>query len=280
MAGGMLIAPDLGNGVASFGGYLLSQNILTLFVELRDSHKAPLLFALERGIPASVAMSGTRRMPFIALLFDLMHCSRCLLSFKAYNATYIIEVDHLLCPGGHIMILGSLVHWVKPNKEWNDSQAITKVLCFGLCISLAKPAVVLSEADDLEVRCYYIDNLLNAYAISSAQVCLNTPADFDFKLDNLAQCFCSLFDFAAYLATSVDIIFPIMHGCCGEFFTIPCFMVKGRQSIETNLLMWFPKNKLDINTSKVVIKPARARSSIGVTICIQSCRWFHNGNTS
>ncbi|GMH16204.1 hypothetical protein Nepgr_018045 [Nepenthes gracilis] len=136
MAGGILIAWDLGNVVTSVGGYLLSQNILTLFVALRDSHKAQLHFALERGIPTSIAMPDTRRMPFIALSFDLVHCSRCLLSFTAYNATYIIEVDHLLWPVCHIMISGSLVHWVKLNKEWNDSQAVAKVLCSALCLIL------------------------------------------------------------------------------------------------------------------------------------------------
>ncbi|GMH23138.1 hypothetical protein Nepgr_024981 [Nepenthes gracilis] len=176
----------------------------------------------------------------------------------------------------------------------------------GISLNSARSVIDHIQADDLDVSCYYIDNQLNAYAISSAQVYSNTPADFDFKLESLAQGFCSLSNFAEHLATSVDIVFPVIHGRFGEdggiqelleslnipfvgtrsnecrkafdkyeasleldkqgFFTVPCFMVKGSQSIETDLLMWFQRNKLDTNTGKVVVKPARAGSSIGVTV--------------
>lgn len=51
----------------------------------RDSHKAQIQFALERGIPAFVAMLGTRRLPFPAFSFDFVHCSRCLIPFTAYS---------------------------------------------------------------------------------------------------------------------------------------------------------------------------------------------------
>lgn len=71
--------------VASFGGYLLSEGILPLSFAPRDSHKAQIQFALERGVPAFVAMLGTRRLPFPAFSFDLMHCSRCLIPFTAYS---------------------------------------------------------------------------------------------------------------------------------------------------------------------------------------------------
>lgn len=71
--------------VASFGGYLLSEDILALSFAPRDSHKAQIQFALERGVPAFVAMLGTRRLPFPAFSFDLMHCSRCLIPFTAYS---------------------------------------------------------------------------------------------------------------------------------------------------------------------------------------------------
>ena len=71
--------------VASFGGYLLAEDILTLSFAPRDSHKSQIQFALERGIPAFVAMLGTRRLAFPAFSFDLVHCSRCLIPFTAYS---------------------------------------------------------------------------------------------------------------------------------------------------------------------------------------------------
>ncbi|XP_019441023.1 PREDICTED: uncharacterized protein LOC109346100 [Lupinus angustifolius] len=65
------------------------------------------------------------------------------------------------------------------------------------------------QGDDLHVRYYYIDCNLNAYAISSAQVYSDTLADFDYKLESLAQ---SLQTLDEHLATTVDIMFPVIHG--------------------------------------------------------------------
>ncbi|XP_066311248.1 probable pectin methyltransferase QUA3, partial [Miscanthus floridulus] len=76
---------DMGCGVASLGGFLLKENIMTLSFAPRDSHKSQIQFALERGIPAFLLMLGTRRLPFPAQSFDFVHCSRCLIPFTAYK---------------------------------------------------------------------------------------------------------------------------------------------------------------------------------------------------
>nr|XP_010919246.1 probable methyltransferase PMT13 isoform X1 [Elaeis guineensis] len=125
-------ALDMGCGVASFGGFLLKENIMTLSFAPRDSHKSQIQFALERGIPAFVAMLGTRRLPFPAYSFDLVHCSRCLIPFTAYNGTYLIEVDRLLRPGGFLVISGPPVQWTNQDKEWSDLQAMAHALCYEL----------------------------------------------------------------------------------------------------------------------------------------------------
>ncbi|KAM7277267.1 hypothetical protein ACFE04_019133 [Oxalis oulophora] len=125
-------ALDMGCGVASFGGALLSQDILAISFAPRDSHKSQIQFALERGIPAFVAMLGTRRLPFPAFSFDMVHCSRCLIPFTAYNATYFMEVDRMLRPGGYLVISGPPVQWSKQDKEWADLQAVAKSLCYEL----------------------------------------------------------------------------------------------------------------------------------------------------
>lgn len=69
---------------------MLAQDILTMSFAPRDSHKSQIQFALERGIPAMVAMLGTRRLPFPAFAFDLVHCSRCLIPFTAYSKLFIL----------------------------------------------------------------------------------------------------------------------------------------------------------------------------------------------
>ncbi|XP_062226481.1 probable pectin methyltransferase QUA3 [Phragmites australis] len=130
--GVLRIGLDMGCGVASFGGFLLKENITTLSFAPRDSHKSQIQFALERGIPAFLLMLGTRRLPFPAQAFDFVHCSRCLIPFTAYNGTYFIEVDRLLRPGGYLIISGPPVRWKKQEKEWGELQAMAQALCYEL----------------------------------------------------------------------------------------------------------------------------------------------------
>ena len=80
--------------VASFGGFLLKENIMTLSFAPRDSHKSQIQFALERGIPAFLLMLGTRRLPFPAQSFDFIHCSRCLIPFTAYSKYFSSSASH------------------------------------------------------------------------------------------------------------------------------------------------------------------------------------------
>lgn len=178
----------------------------------------------------------------------------------------------------------------------------------GISLNSARSVLDHIQGDDLHVSCYYIDPNLNAYAISSAQVYSNTPADFDFKLESLAQGFDTLTDFAEHLAAYVDIVFPVIHGRFGEdggiqelleksnvpfvgtrskecrtafdkydaslelkrqgFITVPNFVLQlqGNELDGSGLSRWFFDNQLDANSGKVVVKPTRAGSSIGVTV--------------
>ncbi|KAL9256034.1 D-alanine--D-alanine ligase-like protein [Drosera capensis] len=176
----------------------------------------------------------------------------------------------------------------------------------GISLSSARLVLDHLQSDYTRVSCYYIDTELNAFAISPAQVYSNTPADFDFKLGSLARGFPSLSDFSEHLAASVDIVFPVIHGYFGEdgglqeilekskvpyvdtrsnecriafdkyeasleldkqgFFTVPSLLVKGSELNESGLAAWFQQNQLDTRAGKVVVKLARAGSSIDVTV--------------
>ncbi|KAL5720879.1 hypothetical protein ACHQM5_013508 [Ranunculus cassubicifolius] len=176
----------------------------------------------------------------------------------------------------------------------------------GISLNSARSVLDHIQGNDLDVKCYYIDCNLNAFSISPAQLYSNTPADFDFKLESLAQSFLSLSDFTEHLASSVDIVFPVIHGRFGEdggiqellekanipfvgtpsdecrrafdkfeasvelkkqgFVTVPSFLVQGSASNRSEISNWFNTNQIDSNVGKVVVKPARAGSSIGVTV--------------
>ncbi|XP_073127019.1 probable pectin methyltransferase QUA3 isoform X1 [Henckelia pumila] len=146
-SGDLRTALDMGCGVASFGGYMLNENILTLSFAPRDSHKSQIQFALERGVPAFIAMLGTRRLPFPGFSFDFVHCSRCLIPFTAYNAAYFLEVDRLLRPGGYLVISGPPVRWSKQEKEWDDLQAVARSLCYKLIIIDGNTAIWKKPTD-------------------------------------------------------------------------------------------------------------------------------------
>ncbi|MED6156508.1 hypothetical protein PIB30_014905 [Stylosanthes scabra] len=194
-------------------------------------------------------------------------------------------------------------------KEKDDGRRVLKVglICGGpsaergISLNSARSVLDHIQGDDLHVSCYYIDCNLNAFAISTAQVYSNTPADFDFKLDRSVNPF-----ILEHLAKAVDIVFPVIHGQFGEdgtiqellekynvpfvgtgsnecreafdkykaslelrkhgFITVPSFLVQGHETNQSELSEWFKQHQLDPDSGKVVVKPTRGGSSIGVGV--------------
>lgn len=81
---------DVGCGVASFGGYLLEKNVITMSFAPKDEHEAQIQFALERGIPATLSVIGTQRLTFPDNVFDLIHCARCRVHWDADGRTLFL----------------------------------------------------------------------------------------------------------------------------------------------------------------------------------------------
>ncbi|GMY08342.1 probable methyltransferase PMT23 [Fagus crenata] len=67
---------DVGCGVASFGGYLLDKDVITMSFAPKDEHEAQIQFALERGIPATLSVIGTQKLTFSDNAYDLIHYAR------------------------------------------------------------------------------------------------------------------------------------------------------------------------------------------------------------
>lgn len=74
---------DVGCGVASFGGYLLDKDVITMSFAPKDEHEAQIQFALERGIPATLAVIGTQKLTYPDNVYDLIHCARCRVHWDA-----------------------------------------------------------------------------------------------------------------------------------------------------------------------------------------------------
>ncbi|XP_012067632.1 probable methyltransferase PMT2 isoform X1 [Jatropha curcas] len=134
-------ALDTGCGVASWGAYLWSRNVIAMSFAPRDSHEAQVQFALERGVPAVIGVLGTVKMPYPSRAFDMAHCSRCLIPWGSNDGTYMIEVDRVLRPGGYWVLSGPPINWKNNYKAWQRPkeeleeeqrkiEEIAKLLCW------------------------------------------------------------------------------------------------------------------------------------------------------
>ncbi|MBA0821923.1 hypothetical protein Goarm_018751 [Gossypium armourianum] len=117
--GSIRTAIDTGCGVASWGAYLLSRNIIAMSFAPRDTHEAQVQFALERGVPALIGVLASIRLPYPSRAFDMAHCSRCLIPWDNYDGIYLIEVDRILRPGGYWILSGPPINWENHWKGWN-----------------------------------------------------------------------------------------------------------------------------------------------------------------
>ncbi|OIW08005.1 hypothetical protein TanjilG_20106 [Lupinus angustifolius] len=138
--GSIRTAVDTGCGVASWGAYLLSRDILTVSIAPRDTHEAQVQFALERGVPAIIGVLASKRLPFPSRAFDMAHCSRCLIPWGENDGLWLNEVDRILRPGGYWILSGPPIHWKKYWKGWertkedlNEEQTKIETVAKSLC---------------------------------------------------------------------------------------------------------------------------------------------------
>lgn len=83
-------------------------------------------------------------------------------------------------------------------------------------ISLNSVRSVLDHLAQMDVHILplYVDEKLNFYQISPAQLYSNTPGDFDFKLARVATVLPR--EKLEKILKSVDLVFPVIHGAFGE----------------------------------------------------------------
>ncbi|KAF3772494.1 putative methyltransferase [Nymphaea thermarum] len=93
---------DVGCGVASFGGYLLDRDVLTMSFAPKDEHEAQIQMALERGIPAFLSVIGTQRLTFP-------------------SGKPLLEINRVLRPGGYFVWSAAPVYRNDPRHTnlWN-----------------------------------------------------------------------------------------------------------------------------------------------------------------
>ncbi|XP_022765111.1 probable methyltransferase PMT11 isoform X2 [Durio zibethinus] len=125
---------DVGCGVASFGAYLLSRNVITMSIAPKDVHENQIQFALERGVPAMVAAFATRRLFYPSQAFDLIHCSRCRINWTCDDGILLLEVNRMLRAGGYFAWAAQPVykHEEALEEQWEEMLNLTTRLCWNL----------------------------------------------------------------------------------------------------------------------------------------------------
>ncbi|KAL5128196.1 putative methyltransferase PMT10 [Glycine soja] len=128
------VALDVGCGVASFGAFLMQRNVTTLSVAPKDVHENQIQFALERGVPAMVAVFATHRLLFPSQAFDLIHCSRCRINWTRDDGILLLEANRLLRAGGYFVWAAQPVykHEETLQEQWKEMENLTASICWEL----------------------------------------------------------------------------------------------------------------------------------------------------
>ncbi|KAL2528285.1 putative methyltransferase PMT26 [Forsythia ovata] len=133
---------DVGCGVASFGGFLFERDTLTMSLAPKDEHEAQVQFALERGIPAISAVMGTKRLPYPARVFDVVHCARCRVPWHIEGGKLLLELNRVLRPGGFFVWSATPVYQ-KLDEDvgiWEAMKKLTKSMCWEV-VSITKDTI-------------------------------------------------------------------------------------------------------------------------------------------
>lgn len=144
---------DVGCGVASFGAYLLPLDIIAVSIAPNDVHENQIQFALERGIPSSLGVLGTKRLPYPSRSFELAHCSRCRIDWLQRDGILLLELDRLLRPGGYFVYSSPEAYANDPENRriWNSMYDLLRRMCWRVVAKRDQTAI---WAKPVSNRCY------------------------------------------------------------------------------------------------------------------------------
>ncbi|KAL5071111.1 hypothetical protein RYX36_021998 [Vicia faba] len=152
------VALDIGCGVASFGAFLMQRNVTTLSIAPKDVHENQIQFALERGVPAHVAVFATHRLMYPSQAFDLIHCSRCRINWTRDDGILLLEANRLLRAGRYFVWAAQPVykHEVSLQEQWKEMENLTASMCWEL---VRKEGYIAIWRKPINNSCYLSRNI-------------------------------------------------------------------------------------------------------------------------
>ncbi|KAJ9562548.1 hypothetical protein OSB04_007708 [Centaurea solstitialis] len=144
---------DVGCGVASFGAYLLPLGVIAMSLAPNDVHQNQIQFALERGIPSTLGVLGTKRLPYPSRSFEMAHCSRCRIDWLQRDGILLLELDRLLRPGGYFVYSSpeAYAHDAENRRIWNAMHDLLRNMCWRV-VSRRDQTVIWAKS--LSNSCY------------------------------------------------------------------------------------------------------------------------------
>ncbi|KAF5725300.1 methyltransferase PMT10 [Tripterygium wilfordii] len=147
------VALDINCGVANFGILMLQHNVTTLSIAPKDIHENQIQIALERGVPAMVAVFGTQRLLYPSQAFDLILCSRGGINWTSDGGILLLEANRILRAGGFFVWQALLVHESGNDLEeqWKALEDLANRICWEL---VKKEGYVAIWRKPLNNTCY------------------------------------------------------------------------------------------------------------------------------
>ncbi|XP_051122548.1 probable methyltransferase PMT5 [Andrographis paniculata] len=127
---------DIGCGFGSFGAHLLSLKLMAICMAAYEPIGSQVQLALERGLPAVIGNFIARQLPFPALSYDMVHCTKCGIFWDDKDGMLLIEVDRVLKPGGYFVLTSGSYRQIR-NKRNKGTVLVpleeyTQKLCWNL----------------------------------------------------------------------------------------------------------------------------------------------------
>ncbi|PHU14400.1 putative methyltransferase PMT25 [Capsicum chinense] len=118
MGNSIMVILDVGCGVASFSGYLLNKNVITMSFAPKDEHEAHIQFTLEHGIFATLSIITTKKLVFLDNAYDMIHCTRYMVHWHADGGKPLMDLNRVLRPGGYTPLDSCLLPSSLSDYEW------------------------------------------------------------------------------------------------------------------------------------------------------------------
>nr|GEV14359.1 probable methyltransferase PMT5 [Tanacetum cinerariifolium] len=91
---------DIGCEFGSFEAPFLSPKLMPVCMAGYELTGSQVQLSLERGLPAIIGNFISRKIPFLSLSYDMVHCAQCEILWDRKDGIFLIEVDRILKHGG------------------------------------------------------------------------------------------------------------------------------------------------------------------------------------